>query len=529
MHEIMRTDPRRRYVLGLTIEDTKARFWFHDRCNVVGSDIFDIHTDWKKLVHIFYALSVLSSEDLGFDSTCLPVAASDQANLQYDFKFRPSSSEPNSRVYRTVGLISDTAVNNIIGHGTRVWKVQKLDSFGLPNGPFYALKDTWMHCGRDPEHEIIAYIIVRRPNDAAYFLTVVDAEFVAVKEDEVYLEDNTHLQIRRDRPLEPTGSPYQGDPTPISTSRSNTTSGKSRSKSSQLASDPPVVQTSRTPGHRDPSMVNKFPRRHYRMVSKELGVSLYNVRNFSNALLALEGGFRGLHAGHKVGYIHRDVSAGNIMFFEDGRHTRGIIMDWECAKRHDDKSASHDVKTGTAAFMSTEVSDMFYRHEPLPDPQPRSKQIVEPSAPAFRQNYLHDHESNWWIALWLLFTLFPQDRRSTGEYARNFNSVFKSSSSERWDIWSSLTRRPCFSHLFSPKEKEYRSTIQYWNHRLKKLYEGSYTRGEYWVPSDATIDEAHTLELEALEELRECTKGYPAELLFIGDLRPARTSQRGGA
>jgi hypothetical protein len=102
------------------------------------------------------------------------------------------------------------------------------------------------------------------------------------------------------------------------------------------------------------------------MVSEEVGISLHHVRDFSDALLALEGSIVvssvesvrlvtvypfcsiGTHAGDLSGHNHRDISAGNSRLYngkDDGLGKRGIIMDWECAKRHDDQSNSHDVPT----------------------------------------------------------------------------------------------------------------------------------------------------------------------------------------
>ncbi|CAE6417350.1 unnamed protein product [Rhizoctonia solani] len=43
MHHIMRTDAQRRYVLGLTCENTTARLWYNDRSDIVASDEFDIN------------------------------------------------------------------------------------------------------------------------------------------------------------------------------------------------------------------------------------------------------------------------------------------------------------------------------------------------------------------------------------------------------------------------------------------------------------------------------------------------------
>jgi hypothetical protein len=43
---------------------------------------------------------------------------------------------------------------------------------------------------------------------------------------------------------------------------------------------------------------------------------------------------------HMLGYVHRDVSAGNILFWEDG----GILSDLESAKKTTDLS-THEVRT----------------------------------------------------------------------------------------------------------------------------------------------------------------------------------------
>jgi hypothetical protein len=42
MHHIMRDDPRRRFVHGLTIEDTSLRFIYHDRSDVAVSKGIDL-------------------------------------------------------------------------------------------------------------------------------------------------------------------------------------------------------------------------------------------------------------------------------------------------------------------------------------------------------------------------------------------------------------------------------------------------------------------------------------------------------
>ncbi|CAE6457318.1 unnamed protein product [Rhizoctonia solani] len=52
LHHMMRNDARRRFVHGMTCENTKARLWYHDRCDIVASEEFDLNKDWKHLVRI---------------------------------------------------------------------------------------------------------------------------------------------------------------------------------------------------------------------------------------------------------------------------------------------------------------------------------------------------------------------------------------------------------------------------------------------------------------------------------------------
>ena len=43
MHHIMRSDPRRRFAFGITIEDLTMRLWFCDRALVLVSEPINLH------------------------------------------------------------------------------------------------------------------------------------------------------------------------------------------------------------------------------------------------------------------------------------------------------------------------------------------------------------------------------------------------------------------------------------------------------------------------------------------------------
>ncbi|KDN34108.1 hypothetical protein RSAG8_12810, partial [Rhizoctonia solani AG-8 WAC10335] len=152
---------------------------------------------------------------------------------------------------------------------------------------------------------------------------------------------------------------------------------------------------------------------------------------------AIQGGWEGLHAMNLCGYVHRDVSSGNILLVpaSGSLGQRGVIMDLEYAKKMDDMSSPHDGGVGTTAFMATEVALM--RHHRLVDLR-RANIDAHPNRgfrlrlkhrsrllllPPFRHNPLHDMESIWWLCIWMMFYLVPAGQ-SVKVQSDNYRQVF---------------------------------------------------------------------------------------------------------
>ncbi|CAE6470392.1 unnamed protein product [Rhizoctonia solani] len=357
MHHTMRNDPCRKYVHGLTCEDAKARLWFSDRCDLVASEDFDVNKGWKHLVRII--LSILSADptQLGYDPSIGPVRSTgSNSEPSYDIRvYDPSTGERT--VYRTLKMISDVGADSMVGCATRVWEVRKFVN-GDFVGPSYALKDVWVHEDRETEHVILERIRGEHPDFAEHLLTPID-------------------YARASNP----GSRSQKTPSATRDSVGH-------------SDDITVSQT----GYRDFNCFSKHPRQHYRIIFKEIGTPVHDLRSFTDVFTAIEGGWK------------------------EHSKERGVIMDLEYAKKIRDKSASHDVKTGTAAFMATEVAfTTHYRFDSVRGSrQPRSSkqkqlellelgppQDQEGPKPPFRHNPLHDIESIWWLCIWVMFYLAP--------------------------------------------------------------------------------------------------------------------------
>ncbi|KAJ1309334.1 hypothetical protein OPQ81_006114 [Rhizoctonia solani] len=552
MHHTMRNDPRRRYVHGLTCEDTKARLWFHDRCDVVASEEFDVNKDWKYLVRVLLSMMVATRVDLGYDPNMQTVVSNDEnSEPSYDITIHnPDNGETNT--YRTVGILSDVGADSMVGRGTRVWRVRQLVD-GRLLGPEYALKDVWVHEDRVAEHELLWKIRREQAASSRHFLTPIDHAFVPLNPTTPDILDNTNNTLGRPKNLKPTKVQLHIKIPVVpmsraSRSKSQRTGTRSGSRDSVGHSDD--IPNSPDEGHRKLCHLSQHPRKHYRIVFKEIGTPVHQLRSFSQVFTAIEGGWKGLHAIHLCGYVHRDVSSGNILLVQSpGTSDQwGVIMDLEYAKETNDTKAPHDVKTGTAMFMATEVA--FGEHHRLRSLRKSSgplnsrktlkslgrslwttNQYSESTLlPPFRHNPLHDMESMWWLCIWMMFYLVhPKRSGQTNLY--NYHAVFGTPYSRR-DFMEPETRmfEKCTTHLsLTPA---FISTMRIWMGSLGDMYTDRYKELDDSVnpPNLLHIDHGTTklcydVGIDALQNLKEASEMLPDFATLSEKCRGSNTIQ----
>ena len=159
MHEIMRSDPLRRFAHGITIEDTMLRFWISHRSYLVASTPVDINSvcivlphptprfdtpsfqNHSHLVRLFLGIALSTEEQLGYDPTMSRAfhGGDDNKKYCYDIKIRDHSGMVTT--FRTKDEISTYGADALRGRGTRVWSVY--DVANDPGGKrLFALKDT---------------------------------------------------------------------------------------------------------------------------------------------------------------------------------------------------------------------------------------------------------------------------------------------------------------------------------------------------------------------------------------------------
>lgn len=185
MNHLMRDDPRRRFVLGFTIEDVDMRLWFCSRSDVFASQSFDFMKvsfeacytlrlvdcrhpkDHKRTVDFFLRILFATEVELGWDDTIeLTKHLDPEVSVQrptWDITVR-NHDDKTTTIYRTQKVISNFAADAIRGRGTRVWLVKKLDESGEEVGDPLVLKDSWIDADRIREGEILRKL---RDHDAS--------------------------------------------------------------------------------------------------------------------------------------------------------------------------------------------------------------------------------------------------------------------------------------------------------------------------------------------------------------------------
>ncbi|KAJ6511298.1 hypothetical protein C8R47DRAFT_1314307 [Mycena vitilis] len=200
--DVLRDDPRRRFTYGVTLDDTQMRIWFFSRAEELVSCPFDCMTEVSALIQIFLRLAFATQEQLGYDTT-MSRFIDDAGSTQMKITVAGTA-------YITKKLLSDQRADAVCGRTTRVWEAYREDD---PARTSVALKDLWSSVDTVQEGSQLLELhnqlrsladpATPRP-PAEYFLTVLDHGFVQTSDG---VDDHTSdVMTRGSRP--PTGMPH---------------------------------------------------------------------------------------------------------------------------------------------------------------------------------------------------------------------------------------------------------------------------------------------------------------------------------
>ncbi|KAH9476728.1 hypothetical protein JR316_0010643 [Psilocybe cubensis] len=446
--QIMNDDVRRMFTFGITGEQRNVTLWYHGRSHSAASHTFDFTENPKLFIQVFIAFSFATEEELGYDPTVTL-----EADGNYMFKLPESPGSKKFRLFRTLEPLSLYRSNNITGRMARVYKVVEINESGEEFGDPLVLKDVWLDSTAETERKIQDTIF----GDIEQFWNSTDepTELKEIKKAhqqivldgsykkyflEIVLDHSGQLTKLRAKDGTQT-TDLLAEPDPAShVPRTGTKTQKSQLQNVQASVNTHPI-ASRTP--KRPVVLREYsPKRQYRVLFKELCETVGRLETLGEVVNVLYQTLTPLQLLFCAGWVHRDISSGNILAFKKNLESKGEwfakLSDLEYAKKFPLPNASAHAanpKTGTPYFMPLEVMLSTYLFSSDHDDTIRAKEHLPPSPglegntleidelqivaqgiakfqrKAFEtataeppagvaHNFQHDLESLWWILLW---------------------------------------------------------------------------------------------------------------------------------
>ncbi|KAF8636246.1 hypothetical protein AX17_003731 [Amanita inopinata Kibby_2008] len=407
---IMNDDVRRMFTFGITIEDERMTLWYFSRSHSAKSESFNFIEDKESLIAIALSFMFASEEEMGYDPL---VTLSEDGSYIYRFP----QEGGRSRSFKTCHSLAEYRSLCITGRMNRVWEVIELGPMGQPlaNARPVALKDVWLDEAALTERQIQNVIFedvrafARSDFDnnpcLAGFSAAMRERLKEVLQNERYRHYFLHIECdyqgKSSKEVPQSAKPQRGIfVPPLSTTQ----------PSSRALPDPTRKVVSGPSQRTNPRKY--VPKRRYLLVYREVCRALHDLDSLPDVLGVLQDCLIALQLLYCAGWVHRDISSGNILAFKDIETNVlcGKLSDLEYAKKFPSSSGSANVdpKTGTPFFMPYEIQRHQYLHErgeTLPefneDHLPSRDDVKRTTARLpIRHNFQHDLESLWWVLLW---------------------------------------------------------------------------------------------------------------------------------
>ncbi|KAI0916496.1 hypothetical protein AcV5_002974 [Taiwanofungus camphoratus] len=329
MEHCMRDDPRRRFTFGLTIEDTQMKLWFCSRAELLVSEPFNFIEEHTIVAHIFLSFLYAEQRDMGWDPTIKHVKDREggiqyhsDGTPRYDITVRTPQAE--ELVYRTTKVLSDGGADVPIGKGTRVWEARQVVE-GEERGEPVVLKDSWVDNDRDREGNVFASLRSSAPSEAiregidTHFLTVLHHGDVYVdgEADESRIVMPRGVDIPQECPRYNLFVPWLSEDERLIGCYRHLTLAEYKAR---MYKPPPTYHS----------------RSHYRIVFKEICQPLYEITSLALIMKVLSDIVDALQLMHNSGWVHHDISVGNILVDKDGN---GRLGDLEYAQKMSQRSS----------------------------------------------------------------------------------------------------------------------------------------------------------------------------------------------
>ena len=298
--EVLAAQDTCRFVLGFTICGSLMRIWEFDWLGGIASEQSDINEEGLQFVSMVLGFLWMDREQLGFDPTIL----TENGELFIEIK----------RNGLTERIIIDGVMQRarcIVGRATTCWRAHRE---GDPQIPL-VVKDSWQYLERDEEGEVLCEATSKGVVKVARYYHHESVQIRGVDDDvrsnvRGGLDVTTATNYLTKRFTPPRSSIV------ASASWKGHTTGGERSSSQTGSPLPPnkrSCSTSQTKANHGPPP----GRVHRRVILRDYGNPIHKASSPSALLGALEGCIEGHESLRRAGFLHRDISIGNLIINED--------------------------------------------------------------------------------------------------------------------------------------------------------------------------------------------------------------------
>ncbi|PPQ83150.1 hypothetical protein CVT25_005393 [Psilocybe cyanescens] len=437
--QIMNDDVRRMFTFGITIECDQVTLWFHSRSHSAISTSFSFVEEPKLLIKVFMSILFASEVELGYDPN-----VTKGEDSRYTFKI-PQEDGPD-RFFRTIKPIAEYRSNNITGRMTRIFKVTEVNT-SRPKKK-YVLKDVWIEADAQTEGQIQKTLFENieefwrktTPDDKKdlEYLKAKHAKLVDKKKYKDFflaIETDWEGQISKEVPSDAISHrDVFNAPTLTSDFRKSVSLALRKSRGTPR----PVLNV------QQPAPPREYAKKkQYRVVFKEICTSVGELKTLGKVTDILHQVLTPLQLMFCAGWVHRDISSGNILAHKHKNKWKVKLSDLEYAKKFPpprDYIPATDPKTATPYFMPHEILANRHIYISAVDGDEHKDPFSTDRIQVVIHNFQHDLESVWWLLLWTLVARIKHD--ISNDWAK---MIFQNT------LHLSIARDRCFCESIHPK------------------------------------------------------------------------------
>ncbi|KAL1749056.1 hypothetical protein HDZ31DRAFT_71147 [Schizophyllum fasciatum] len=368
-------DIRRKFHFSITVENTTARLWCHSRSHSVVTKAFDIHKHKDELIQWILFVSYGTEYQLGFDPTVIRVL--DKRN-RWQYQFDVRHRDGMLRTYQTREILHENCAAALYTRAMRVFKVRLVtergngDSFSEEDPQARALRDYWLN---DDEQTKLESEIQNTLFAALRACTSSEEEALEILKHFMGILADGVVEWEDQRDCVP-GPPDDAEPY-IYTDEKNpkgTKASGTKVKGNDLRAKAGYVGPGKAP---KPvvELLQLLGRKHCRTLYDHVCIDLYKVHDPAVFFFALERTVFVLSWLRRIGWLHRDISPGNVMLrclstdLNRPLCERYVvkIADLEYCREYS-RISRHDPITGTGDYMAVEAQlrKHFFHNRKVP-------------------------------------------------------------------------------------------------------------------------------------------------------------------